>query len=445
MTNQNAITSPRATGEPIKPWRRLISLLLSFALFTLLTACGPRTPLDTPNIQAASSTASPDSRPLRMLWYGNAAEEALLRQQLADANLNVELQVVPMTQLAETINELTTSGKTPDVVRTFDPASNLAALQPVPDVEVDDYLVGLDWAMLRAKDVVAVPYTAKTSITWINADLFAAGQVTLPTTQSPWKSWDRMLADAARAVATAEHQPSQPLAALDESTPLPIDAYLWQHGLSFYDHKRAGSAWRVEAGARTLTELRTGVERHQLADTFSLDETQNPAKPAKSAQRLFEAGELPILLTDSNYRPTTTFNAVALPDPCQERCGPVPAADYLVNLSGRPAANQLITSLSTPAAQAQRAEIGQLPTRRQVLAELSQWPAERGDAITKLAAAELVLVPPTALASGFSPARPAVDQATSAALADFIAGSMTAQQASDVIGKATVRALQRGQ
>lgn len=440
MRRQNLSGAHRGLGRT----QNLIAFLIGCLTLGMLAACtGPAEPASTP--ASVSSSASPHSQQsLKMLWYGNAAEETLLRQQLLDSQLNVELTVVPADQLEDTLDHLITTDRAPDVVRTASPASHWAELKAIDQITVEDFLVGLDWSMMRGKEVVSVPYSTRTSLVVVNADLFEAAGIALPTSDFPWKSWDRMLVDAAQAAQQPWQPPipaSQPLVALDQASPLALDAYLWQRGLSYYDEKRGGSAWDIELGTKTLADLTRAIEQRALANTFELDATTTPAKPKTSARALFESASVPLLLTDSSYQPATNFKTIWLPDPCQEQCGPMPGADFLVNFGAHPQADQLINYLTSPSAQIQRAEIGALPTRRQVLNEMQQWPVDRLGPAARVAVRELELTHPAALATGFSPARPLADQKMTNALAGLVAGTSTPKRASEVIGRGSVTAL----
>lgn len=406
--------------------------LLCALVIGLPSACaGPR-PVD-------PAPTSPTPTPaLTMLWYGSSAEEALLRQQLAGFDIEVKLEVVPADSLPRRLDQLVTAGTAPDVVRTSDLIGHRGEFNALHNADTSEFLVGLDWPMTRGRDIIALPYSTQTSLTWVNADLFERAGVPLPTSETPWKTWDHMLQAARRTV--GDEQQARSLVAIDESSPLAVDAFLWQAGVSYFDEKRGGVSWRIDQGSAALSRLAEVIQSGSFANTFALDLTISPPQPKQPARALFESGQVPVMLSDSSYRPPASMRAIALPDPCERQCGPMPGADYLVSLGSNPAAERLMTYLTMPNAQMQRAELGILPTQQSVLDQMQRMAPDQLPDHARVAATELTLPPPAARATGYSPARPRADETTKTVLATLVDEMTSPQRASELIGRGAAQA-----
>lgn len=445
--------------------RRLRRLLAAVAvLMLMLTGCTGIP--STPNPPSPMPTPTP-GRPLTMLWWGSPQDEDLLREQLArfsTSGTQVNLEVVSPDEVPVRLAQLRDEGKLPDVVRLADLARIRTELSPL---NVDaQFPPTLDVALKRSDKLIAVPYGLDVSTVFVNADAFAAAGVELPTTQVPWKTWSQMMAEAERVTAGTKMGAQ---AAVDvDSTPA-LNAFFWQFGAYLFGAKTEGVSWPLDSATEALSQLQTMVASKQLANTFSPPPGSSsspapgtpqpspdpgataqspgspttPASPAPvpppSARQLFEDAEVPILLSDSSYRPQTSFRSVAIASPCQEACGVVPQASYLASFSKDGAANQLINFLVSAQAQTERAQrVGLLPSRTDVLADFKATTDNQGVFLT-----ELRRVHDDAAVTGYSPATPAATQTVREELAALMSGRQNPEQTAEAIGRGAVQALRQ--
>lgn len=382
----------------ISAWiRPLAAAVLCVAL------AGCQSPAPQPEPSASPSAGAQ----VKMLWWGNAQEEAVLAEQLAALDVDVEVEKVEAAKAEEVIAERIAAGQPPDIVRTtlpHDYAKNAQALH----IEWD-FVDAAERAATDGQRVIAAPYDAAMTATYINKNAFQKAGVDVPELGHPWRTWAELIADAQQV--KNSNQMSASLAISND--PTTVGAFLMSYGTPMFGKNPTHVDFNTGVIEDALEEFYEWAKAGEIANVYPTyhapDSSASPiatpdgeetaedvttTPPQTSALELFEAGEVPVVILPA--RTPAPAGSVRVDNPCQEICGGLPQASYLSALTEAGASAGVIEALTSKDADEKRAQAaGTLVVHTELIPTVPQEPAG--------VAGEYARLMPTQMSSGMSP------------------------------------------
>lgn len=354
-----------------------LSCAVTLASCLALSACQSQPP------QPAQSTPSSAPVKVKMLWWGTQQEERVLNDQIAGLGLDVEVEKVAADEVEDVLAERVEAGDTPDIVRTLRPR------------EVETKELSMEWdfvdeAKAAATDdgsLIAAPYDAAMTATYVNSEAFARAGVDVPPSGHPWRTWEHLIADAER-VKDANGMANAFAISNDPQT---LAAFFGSYDNSLMGKNPLHVSFDGNTAVKSLKNLKGWVESGVLnADVFpkyvepdpdatptpspsaSPSATPKPFEPATAtALQLFEQGKVPVVIVPA--RTPAPSNSVRVDNPCQEVCGGLPQFSYLAALTSDGVASKVIEALTSVDADSARVQAtGGLPVHPELIPQDKQ-------------------------------------------------------------------------
>ncbi|WP_052664509.1 ABC transporter substrate-binding protein [Nitriliruptor alkaliphilus] len=312
------------------------------AALLALTACTPGQPAD----PAAGEGPEPGSQAidwegfdgdtLDYVYFTDGPDEAVTRDLIAqfeeETGATVNLQIIPFSELEQSLQARINSGSPPAVAR-------VAVWYPYADslVDVRSYLGEeypgefIEGPAAAGTDpggrFLGVPNDLTMNGPFINVDAFEAAGVPLPSTDEPW-TWDEMVADA---TAVQQANGMESAIAIDKSGHR-LSTVFSGYGTTLLDED--GEALDAEAASAALTQLDDLTQSGALLRDFWLEAGSRYA----GANDQFLAQQVPVYLSGNwqvgQFAENATFRWAAVPNACAERCGGFPGGKFLIAFSG---------------------------------------------------------------------------------------------------------------
>lgn len=389
---------------------RALSLALGLAL--VLAGCSSE-----PSKNADKQAQSPV---LQMLWWGNASEEAALHTELdriaESGGSKVQVEVIGTEPDDAEISRRLRDGQRPDIIRTNDPQK--FGEQGV-EVQLDDgFWPQTTLARQRDGKDIAAPYDVTTTTTWINTDAFAKAGVQAPSTTLPWTSWGQLLHDAD----TVRQRTGMEFALAIEDDPRTVVSVVSSFGTSAFGKDQQSVNWKKESVAEALEMIKNGVGAGLIAD--------KPFSTTTSAKDIFNSSQAAVYVGPGRFVANQEAKLVA--NPCEQSCGGLPSASYLMAFSD--SGKDIVEQLTSPEADLKRAEAtGELPAHTGVTF------AEPNPRATELEKSNEELI-----ASGMSPAITRLDGGFVEPLSAYLDGKTATEDVVETMAKALEAAGNRG-
>ncbi len=389
-----------------------LGIVMAVGLVTAsVAACAPGQ-----SAEEASPTASQeidwdsfDGKTLDYVYFTDGPDEAATRDLISqfeeETGASVNLQIVPFSDLEQSLQGRINSGTPPHVAR-------VAAWQPFSDalVDLNGYL-GEDYSdqfiegqATAGQDAdgrfLAVPNDLTMNGPFVNVDAFEKAGVEVPTQDDPW-TWDEMIA-AATEVQQANGMESA--IAIDKSGHR-LSTVLSEFGTTMIGTD-GQEALDEEKAADALTTLNDLVQSGGVLKDFWLESGSRYA----GANDQFLAQQVPVYLSGNwqvgQFAENATFNWAAAPNACAERCGGFPGGKFLVAFSGSedPAlGSAFVDWMNRAEAQSTMSEQAfWLPTRKDLVESGVEYPTRTEDMAVFLT--EVGETPEEAYATTASPA-----------------------------------------
>jgi alpha-1,4-digalacturonate transport system substrate-binding protein len=354
-------------------WRYL-GLVVAAVLFA---ACAP----------GSDSTGNGDtgSRSLTFVSFTDGpdldVQEALVAQFEKENDAEVELQILPFSDLEQQVQGRLASGEAPDVIRTdtLTPyRDELLDLEAAGQDVADDYL---DEAQDYIRDADGKPVALPSDLTmngpFVNTDAFAKAGIELPKTDDPW-TWDELVANAR----AAQQAVGSPFAIAIDKSGHRVSTLLSQFGTTLYgtDGQVALDNAKAAAAVGEFVDL---TKQGVLSEDFWLES----GTKYEGANDIFLTQDAPVYIS-GNWQVglltgEATFGWRAIPNPCAERCGGFPGGKFMAAFKGSAnpeLAAELVAFMNSRAAQEKFAKEAQfLPTRKDLIAEGVDYPERAED------------------------------------------------------------------
>lgn len=401
-----------------------------------LTACAPG---ESTNEPAAQNTAD---RNLTYLYFTDGPDEQVTRDLIAEFekkhNAKVTLEVIPYSNLEQTLQARLAGNNAPDVARLSNLGPFKADLMDLAKYKKGDidgkFLDGVKGSMYDGDKIIAVASDLTMNGPLVNVDMFEKAGVPLPTKDNPWKSWDDMVAAGQK---VKEANGTEYALAMDVSGHR-LSTMMSQYGTTLFSEDGKSVNWDVAKGTAAMTKFNELNQSGAMPKDLFL---QSGAK-YKAANEIFLAQQTPIYISGNWQVAALTKNAqfkwAAVPNACQERCGGFPGGKFMAGFNqskNHELAAEFITFMNSKEAQTKYAvDANFLPTRKDLVESGVAYTNRKEDMTTFLE--ELRVTPNDTYGSAYSPAFAAAAKSIQTELAVVLAGQKSPEDASKAVRKA---------
>ena len=366
------------------------------------------------------------------------ATRDLIKKFEEKSGAKVDLQIVPFSDLEQTLQQRISGDNAPDVARIDKLASfsdDLLDLNQYQKEAFDGtFNPGMDLAAMSSDARIAAPNDLTLNGPIVNVELFKKAGVEVPTADKPWKSWDEMM-EAAKKVQKAAG--TENAVAVDVSGNR-FSTVFSQFGTSAIT-KDGKNGWDEAKLTKALTKLN---EWHQDG-SMPKDLFLQAGSKYKAANEIFLAGQVPVYLSGNwqvaAFAKDATFDWAVVPNPCEDRCGGFPGGKFLVSFKGAKNPNlaaEFIAFMSEADQQKYMAEKANFMPTRQDLLEGDVKYAQRQEDM-EVFQKGVTETPEDAFSSAFSPAFPNTTKGIIDEMAKMIDGQASPEDTAKAIIKAT--------
>lgn len=370
--------------------RPLTAAVIGVAL--LATACAPGQvesddPDDTPTTVDPVDPEDFAGETLNYVYFTDGPDEAATRELIADFeaeyDVEVNLEILPFSDLVTSVQARLSGGNAPDVVRLTSLSEFRADLLPLdPYLGADyaeEFLEGPRTAVQDANgQLIAIPSDLTLNGPFINVDLFEEAGVDYPEPGDQW-SWQELI-DAAIEVQEATGTPYA--FALDKSGHR-VSTILSQYGTALVGPDGLElDADAAEAALEPLVQL-------MIDDVAPRDFWIGSGSRYEGANEIFLAQDTPLYLSGNwqvgQFAENATFEWAVIPNPCEAECGGFPGGKFMAAFreSSNPAlAAEFIRFMNDTENQATFVSTaGALPTRVDLSESGVEYPADQQEAM----------------------------------------------------------------
>lgn len=419
----------------MKRTRTAAALIACAAL--ALTACQPG---EKPADQPTGTDARSGPQELTYLYFTDGPDEQATRDLIAkfekDKGAKINLEIVPYSNLEQTLQARLSGNNAPDVARLSALTNFKSDLLDLNQFQKDaldgQFIDGFDKAAVgEGGERLAVPSDLTINGPFVNVDLFKKAGVDVPTPDAPWKSWQEMV-DAATKVKKA--------AGTEYALAIDVSGHRFSTMLSQYGTTLIGADGKsVGLDGAKATKMITDLAKWADDGTIPKDLILQAGSKYKAANEIFLAGQVPVYLS-GNWQvaalaKNATFEWAAVPNACEDRCGGFPGGKFMVGFkqSKNPAlAAEFIAWMNAAEQQKQMdAAANFLPTRKD-LVNTDIGYATRADDM-KVFLSEIDKTPEDTYASAYAPAFSNSAKAFVAEVSEVLAKKKTPDQAVEAL------------
>lgn len=427
----------------MKRTRTAAALIACAAL--ALTACQPG---EKPADQPTGTDARSGPQELTYLYFTDGPDEQATRDLIAkfekDKGAKINLEIVPYSNLEQTLQARLSGNNAPDVARLSALTNFKNDLLDLNQFQKDaldgQFIDGFDKAAVgEGGERLAVPSDLTINGPFVNVDLFKKAGVDVPTPDAPWKSWQEMV-DAATKVKKA--------ASAEYALAIDVSGHRFSTMLSQYGTTLIGADGKsVGLDDAKATKMITDLAKWADDGTIPKDLILQAGSKYKAANEIFLAGQVPVYLS-GNWQvaalaKNATFEWAAVPNACEDRCGGFPGGKFMVGFkqSKNPALAAEFIAWMNAAEQQKRMDAAAnfLPTRKD-LVNTDIGYATRADDM-KVFLSEIDKTPEDTYASAYAPAFSNSAKAFVAELSEVLAKKKTPDQAVEALKAAVDKAI----
>lgn len=384
---------------------------------------------------------------LTYLYFTDGPDEQATRDLIAkfeeETGAKVTLEIVPFANLEQTLQARLSGNNAPDVAR-IDKLTNFREdLLDLNAYVKDDlegvFLEGTETATVNAAgERLAVASDLTMNGPFVNVDMFEKAGVPVPTVDSPWKSWEEMVAAAKK---VQEANGTEYAVAID------VSGHRFSTMISQYGTTAIGVDGKQNWDKAKLTKALTDLKKWNDDGTMPRDLVLQAGSKYKAANEIFAAEQLPVYLSGNwqvaNFDKNATFKWATVPNACEDRCGGFPGGKFMISFKqakNPQLAAEFIAWMNSADSQKYMSEKANfLPTRKDLTADNVSF-AQRSDDM-KVFLSDVAETPEDAFATyyaaGWAPIAKAIGDNVAAVLAD----QATPDAAADAIIAATDQAI----
>lgn len=414
--------------------RILTGLLAAVASMAVVAGCAPgQKSADQP-----SGAAQDKDKTLTYVYFTDGPDEQATRDLIKKfedkTGATVNLEVVPFSNLQQTLQQRIAGGNAPDVARVDKIASfsqDLLNLDQYQKSAFDGvFNEGMDIAAKQGDARLAVPNDLTLNGPIINVDLFKKAGVPVPTLDNGWKSWDEMIA-AAKKVKDATKT--------EYSVAVDISGNRFSTIFSEFGTSAITADGKVGWDEAKLTKALTKLNEWHQDGTMPKDLFLQAGSKYKAANEIFLAGQVPVYLSGNwqvaAFSKDAKFQWSVVPNPCEERCGGFPGGKFLVSFKtarNPNLASEFIAFMSEADQQKYMAEKANfMPTRKDLLTGDVTYAQRQSD--MEVFQKGVTDTPEDTFATAFSPAFPNAAKSITDEMAKMIAGQASPEETAKAI------------
>lgn len=399
---------------------------------TLLAAC-------TPGQSGGDAPAEEDQdQTLSYVYFTDGPDEQATRDLIKkfeeETGATVNLEVVPFSNLEQTIQQRVAGDNAPDVARLDKLASFTEDLLDLNQYQKEAFEgifnPGMDMAAMSGDKRIAAPNDLTLNGPIVNVDLFKEAGVEVPTADSGWESWEDMVADAKKV---------QEAAGTEFAVAVDVSGNRFSTIFSQFGTSAIGTDDSMGWDEGKLTNALAKINEWHQDGTMPKDLFLQAGSKYSAANEIFLSQQVPVYLSGNwqvaAFSESAEFEWAVVPNACEDRCGGFPGGKFLVSFNGArnpQLASEFIAFMSEADQQKYMAEKANFMPTRQDLLEGDVTYAQRQDDM-EVFQKGVTETPEDAFSSAFSPAFPNTTKVIIDEMAKMIDGQATPEDTAKAI------------